>query len=131
MSKSKTSMRTPLARVRGLGSAKEGVQHWWMQRVTAVALIPLTVIMTVAVLRLAGADHAEMTAAFKNPLVATIALLTILAAFWHLKLGAQVIVEDYIHTEGAKVATLLAITFAIFLVGGIAAISVLKLFFGA
>lgn len=131
MSKTVKSMRTPLGRVRGLGSAKEGVQHWWIQRVTAVALVPLVLLMMGAAIRLAGSDHAAVAAAFHNPLFAIIALLTVVAAFWHLKLGAQVIVEDYVHHEGAKVATLLAITFAIYLVGGIAAISVLKLFFGA
>lgn len=131
MSKPHKTMNTPLKRVRGLGSAKEGAQHWWIQRVTAVALVPLMLLMLGAVIRLAGTDHATVAAAFTNPLFAIVVLLAILAAFWHLKLGAQVIVEDYIHHEGAKVATLLAITFAIYLVGGIAAISVLKLFFGA
>ncbi|HEX6958476.1 MAG TPA: succinate dehydrogenase, hydrophobic membrane anchor protein [Ferrovibrio sp.] len=131
MSKPLNTMKTPLKRVRGLGSAKDGTQHFWIQRITAVALIPLALLMTGTVIRLAGADHATVAAAFHNPLIAIIALLAILAAFWHLKLGAQVIIEDYIHAEGAKLATLLAVTFAIFVVGGIAAISVLKLFFGA
>lgn len=131
MAKPHKTMNTPLKRVRGLGSAKGGTHHFWIQRVTAVALIPLSLLLMGTIIGLAGADHGTVKAAFANPFVAVLALLTILAAFWHLKLGAQVIVEDYVHTEGAKLATLLAITFAIFVVGGIAAIAVLKLFFGA
>lgn len=131
MSKPHKTMNTPLKRVRGLGAAREGTGHFWIQRVTAVALIPLSLILMGTLIRLAGADHATVKAAFANPLLAVIALLTVLATFWHLKLGAQVIVEDYIHGEGAKMATLLAITFAVFVVGGVAAMAVLKLFFGA
>lgn len=131
MSKTTNTMRTPLKKVRGLGAAKEGVQHWWIQRVTAVAMIPLLLIMVVTVLKLAGGDHAAVAAAFKHPLLAVVALLSILAVFWHMKLGLQVVIEDYVHTEGLKMASLLAITFATFVVGGIATLSVLKLFFGA
>lgn len=131
MSKTTNTMRTPLKKVRGLGAAKEGVQHWWIQRVTAVAMIPLLLIMVVTVLKLAGGDHAAVAAAFKHPLLAVVALLSILAVFWHMKLGLQVVIEDYVHAEGLKMASLLAITFATFVVGGIAALSVLKLFFGA
>ncbi len=131
MSKSNTYMRSDLKKVRGLGSAKEGVQHWWMQRVTAVAMIPLLLVMLVCLLKLATGDHAAVAAAFKHPLFALLALLSILAVFWHMKLCLQVVIEDYVHHEGLKIASLLAITFAIFIVGGAAALSVLKLFFGA
>lgn len=131
MSKKHDPMRDPLKNVRGLGSAKEGVQHWWVQRVTAIALIPLVLVMLVTVLKLAPADHATVVAAFHHPLLAIVALLTVLALFWHLRLGLQVVIEDYIHTESTKIVMLLGVTFAVFLVGGIAALSVLKLFFGA
>jgi succinate dehydrogenase / fumarate reductase membrane anchor subunit len=131
MSNANKHMRSPLKSVRGLGAAKEGVQHWWMQRVTAVAMIPLLLVMLVCLLKLATGDHAAVIAAFRHPLFAIVALLSILAVFWHMKLGLQVVIEDYIHSEGAKVAILLGITFATFVVGGIAALSVLKLFFGA
>jgi len=130
MSKNTGSMRTPLGRVRGLGSAKEGVQHWWVQRVTAVALVPLVLIMVVVVLKLAALDHAGVVTAFKNPLLAILALLTLLAMFWHLRLGLQVVVEDYVHTESSKLAVLIGITFAVFLVGGLSVLAVLKLYFG-
>ena len=131
MSKSNKHMRSALKNVRHLGAAKEGVQHWWIQRVTAIAMIPLLLIMVIAVLKLAGGDHAAVVTAFKNPLFAIVALLSILAVFWHMKLGLQVVIEDYVHHEGLKIASLLAITFAVFIVGGAAALSVLKLFFGA
>lgn len=131
MSKSNPHMRSALKSVRGLGAAKEGVQHWWLQRVTAVAMVPLLLILLTCVLKLASGDHAAVTAAFKNPLFAILALLSILAIFWHMKLGLQVVIEDYVHTESIKIVSLLAVTFATFVVGGIAALSVLKMFFGA
>ena len=131
MSNANKPMRSALKNVRGLGAAKEGVQHWWMQRVTAVAMIPLLLVMLVCLLKLASGDHAAVAAAFKHPLFALVALLSILAVFWHMKLGLQVVIEDYVHSEGLKMASLLGITFATFILGGIAALSVLKLFFGA
>jgi succinate dehydrogenase / fumarate reductase membrane anchor subunit len=130
MSNANKHMRSPLKSVRGLGSAKDGVQHWWIQRVTAVAMIPLVLIMLVCLLKLATGDHAAVVAAFRHPVFAIIALLAILAVFWHLKLGLQVVIEDYVHSEVLKMASLLGVTFAVFVVGGIAALSVLKLFLG-
>lgn len=130
MSNANKHMRSPLKSVRGLGAAKDGVQHWWVQRVTAVAMIPLLLVMLVCVLKLATGDHAVVVAAFRHPIFAIIALLAILAVFWHLKLGLQVVIEDYVHSEGLKMASLLGVTFAVFVVGGIAALSVLKLFLG-
>lgn len=131
MSNSNKHMRSALKSVRGLGAAKEGVQHWWIQRVTAVAMIPMLLLLLVCLLKLATGDHAAVTAAFKHPLFALLALLSIFAIFWHMKLGLQVVIEDYVHTESVKIVALLAITFATFVVGGIAALSVLKMFFGA
>lgn len=131
MSKSNTHMRSALKSVRGLGAAKEGVQHWWLQRITAVAMVPLLLILLVCVLKLATGDHAAVAAAFRHPLFALLVLLSILAVFWHMKLGLQVVIEDYVHTESVKIVSLLAVTFATFVVGGIAALSVLKMFFGA
>ncbi len=131
MSNNTKTMRSPLKRVRGLGSAKEGVQHWWVQRVTAVAMVPLLLILVVVMLKLGSADHAAVVAAFKHPLLALIALLAVLAMFWHLKLGLQVVVEDYIHVEGTKIVVQLVLTFAVILVGALCALSILKLFFGA
>jgi len=129
-SKPAKSLRSPLGRVRGLGSAKSGVSHWWLQRVTAVALVPLVLILAVVLLRIGTADHASVAMAFRNPLLATLAVLAIVAVFWHLRLGLQVVIEDYIHVERSKIAVQLAITFAVFLVGALCLLSVLKLFFG-
>lgn len=131
MSNANANMRSPLKKVRHLGAAKEGVQHWWLQRITAVAMVPLLLVLLVCLLKLAAGDHAAVAAAFKHPLFALLALLSILAIFWHMKLGLQVVIEDYVHTESVKIAALLAVTFATFIVGGIAALSVLKMFFGA
>ena len=131
MSNANKPMRSALKNVRGLGAAKEGVQHWWLQRVTAMAMIPLLLVMLVCLLKLATGDHAAVAAAFRHPLFALVALLSILAVFWHMKLGLQVVIEDYVHSEGLKLVSLLGITFATFILGGIAALSVLKLFFGA
>ncbi|MCW0236101.1 MAG: succinate dehydrogenase, hydrophobic membrane anchor protein [Ferrovibrio sp.] len=131
MSNANKPMRSALKNVRGLGAAKEGVQHWWLQRVTAMAMIPLLLVMLVCLLKLATGDHAAVAASFRHPLFALVALLSILAVFWHMKLGLQVVIEDYVHSEGLKMASLLGITFATFILGGIAALSVLKLFFGA
>jgi succinate dehydrogenase / fumarate reductase membrane anchor subunit len=131
MSNAKATMRSPLKKVRHLGAAKEGVQHWWIQRVTAVAMVPLLLVLLVCLLKLSTGDHAAVAAAFKHPLFALLALLSVFAIFWHMKLGLQVVIEDYVHGEALKTASLLGITFATFIVGGIAALSVLKLFFGA
>jgi succinate dehydrogenase / fumarate reductase membrane anchor subunit len=103
------SMRTPMSRVRGLGSAKDGTGHWWAQRLTALALIPLSLWFVASVVSLAGADHATVTAWVSNPLVAGLLILTIVATFHHGQLGLQVVVEDYVHHEGVKLAALIAI----------------------
>jgi succinate dehydrogenase / fumarate reductase membrane anchor subunit len=123
------NMRTPISRVRGLGSAKEGVQHWWMQRLTAIALIPLTVWFVVSMIYLGSADHATVAAWMANPLTAVLALLLIVATFYHLALGLQVVVEDYVHGEAAKMFCLIAIKLGTFALGVAAAFAVLKVAF--
>ncbi len=125
-----TNLRSPLARARGLGSAKEGVSHWWRQRLTAVALIPLSLIVTGYILSLIGADRATVIATLREPFVTVVTLLLIIAAFWHLKLGGQVIIEDYVHARGAKIVAIIALDFACVVVGLASALAVLRLFFG-
>lgn len=124
------TLRTPLSRVIHLGSARSGAQHWWLQRVTAVALVPLGVWFAASLVSLAGADLATLQAWLARPIPALLMALFLATAFWHLKLGLQVIIEDYVHEEGAKLVLLLATTFACVLVGGGAILAVLKLTFG-
>ena len=106
------SFKTPIGRVRGLGSAKEGTHHWWSQRVTAVALVPLTLWFVFAMASLAGADHATATAWLGDPRNAILSILLVIATFHHVHLGVQVVIEDYIHAEGLKIVTLMAVKLA-------------------
>ncbi|MBK8208618.1 MAG: succinate dehydrogenase, hydrophobic membrane anchor protein [Rhodospirillales bacterium] len=106
-------LRSSLGRVRGLGSAKEGVGHWWAQRVTAIALVPLAIWFVIAIVSLIGADYATFQlwlAQFGNALLM---ILTVIVLFYHAHLGMQVVIEDYVHGEGTRVATLLAVKFVL------------------
>jgi len=124
-------IRTPLARVRGLGSAKEGADHFWMQRVTAVANVVLVVALTWLIVKLAGADHAVVKATLKNPLVSLLFLAFIVSGMVHMRLGMQTIIEDYVRSEGRKVVCVMLNTFFTILVGLMSVYAVLKLSFGA
>jgi succinate dehydrogenase / fumarate reductase, membrane anchor subunit len=128
--KSFRSMRTPLARVRGLGSAKEGVHHWWAQRLTALALVPLTLWFVVSVAGLAGMDHAGAVAWIGSPPVTVLLVLLIAATFWHAQLGVQVVIEDYVHSEAVKLVALIAVKFAAVLLAIASIFAVLRLAFG-
>lgn len=125
-----TQMRTPLGKVRGLGSAKTGAKNWWRERMTSVALLPLSIFFVWLVLSLAGSTHVEAVATLGNPLVMTLLLLFIGIGCEHMKLGMQVIIEDYVHTEGTKVFLL---TLNLFFSYGLAVagvVAVLKIGFG-
>jgi succinate dehydrogenase / fumarate reductase membrane anchor subunit len=124
------SMRTPLSIVTGSGSAREGTSHFWRQRVTALANIPLTLFLVWLVASLAGSSRADVVTMLGNPIVATLLLLTIVSVTWHMRLGVQVVVEDYVHTESTKVLVLIANNFFCIAVAALSAISVLKLGFG-
>jgi succinate dehydrogenase / fumarate reductase membrane anchor subunit len=95
-----------LGRALGLGSAKEGVQHWWAQRLSAVALVPLMLWLVASLVALAGADRAAVVAWLHEPFPAILMILLIIAAFYHMALGVQVVVEDYVHTEWVKIPVL-------------------------
>jgi len=126
-----TAMRTPLKNVRRLGSAKEGADHFWKQRVTGVANLVLSVFLVALVVPLVGADHARVKAALSSPLVALPLLLLILSAMIHMRLGMQTIIEDYVHGEGAKIVLLMLNTFFTIVVGAASVLAVLKLTLGA
>jgi succinate dehydrogenase / fumarate reductase membrane anchor subunit len=123
-------MRAPLKNVRGLGSAKEGTTHWWHQKVTAIALIPLFLIAIGCFLSLVGADYTHVRYVLGQPFISIVMLLLIVAMFYHLKLGMQVVIEDYIHTESTKVFLLLLNSFFCAIVGLSAALAILKLALG-
>jgi succinate dehydrogenase / fumarate reductase membrane anchor subunit len=124
-------MRTALGRVRGLGAARKGVEHWKVQRITSIALVPLGLWFVISAIGLSGDTYAETRAWLASPFNATCMLLLVLAAFYHAQLGVQVIVEDYVHHEGVKVASLLALTFAVFLFGGLSVVSILVVALGS
>jgi succinate dehydrogenase / fumarate reductase membrane anchor subunit len=124
------SLRSPLGRVRGLGSAKTGTDHFWAQRVTAVALVPLTLWFVYALLSLAGADYATVSAWLRSPVNAVLMLALIVATFHHMQLGLQVVIEDYIHGEGIKIACLMIMKGGSLLLAVAAAFAVLKVAFG-
>lgn len=124
-------IRTPLARVRGLGSAKDGTEHFWQIRITAVAALLLTPLLLILLMSLVGADYATVRSTLGRPFVAILLLLMLLASVQHMRLGMQIIIEDYVHTEGPKVVLLMLNTFFTTLVAAACAFAVLKLSFGA
>jgi succinate dehydrogenase / fumarate reductase membrane anchor subunit len=123
-------LRSPLGRAIGLGSAKEGVEHWWAQRVSAVALIPLGLWFAASVVALAGADRAAVLAWLHAPVQAILAILLLIAVFYHAALGLQVVVEDYVHAEWLKVPSLVAMRLVSFGLAVAGIFAVLRIAFG-
>jgi succinate dehydrogenase / fumarate reductase, membrane anchor subunit len=122
-------MSTPLARVLGLGSAKSGTEHFWRQRLTAVANVPLTIGVVVIVVGLLGRNHAAVVQILGSPLVAIIMLLFILSVTTHMRIGMQVIIEDYVHDDVHKLILLMANTFFTVAVALASAFAILMLSF--
>jgi succinate dehydrogenase / fumarate reductase membrane anchor subunit len=125
------SMRTPLAKARGLGSAKSGTGHFWLQRLTAVANLFLVSFLIWLLFTLLGADYDTVRRTLAKPYIAVPLLLLVLSAVTHMRLGMQTIIEDYVHSEGRKMALLMLNTFFAILVGITCVFAVLKLSFGA
>jgi succinate dehydrogenase / fumarate reductase membrane anchor subunit len=124
------SLRSPLGKVLGAGSAKEGVHHWWVQRLTSIALVPLTIWFVVSLLSLPSFEHVTVITWMAQTWTALLLILFILVATWHSQLGVRVVVEDYVH-GGAKTLTLVLITFIHAFVAAAGVFAVLKVAFGA
>ena len=123
-------MRTPLGRVRGLGSAKTGTEDFWHQRLTAMANIPLVIAGVVVVISLVGRNHAAAAQILGSPLIAILMLLFIISVTYHMRIGMQVIIEDYVHEETSKIALMVLNTFYTVAVALVSAFAILKLSFG-
>ena len=124
------SLRSPLSKAVGLGSAKHGFSHWWWQRVTALALIPLCLWFVYSLLCLLNGDHSDATNWLSSPINASLMLLFVLTAIYHAQTGMQVIIEDYIHTKWLNLSLILGIKFASVCMAVLAIISVLKVVLG-
>jgi succinate dehydrogenase / fumarate reductase membrane anchor subunit len=124
------SLRSPLGRVLGLGAAKEGVHHWWQQRLTAVALVPLSIWFVVSLLALPALDHATVVAWMSQSTSALLLIVLVLVASWHSQLGLRVVVEDYVH-GGAKTVLLVTLGFAHCLIAAAGVLAVLRVALGA
>jgi succinate dehydrogenase / fumarate reductase, membrane anchor subunit len=124
------SLRSPIGRVLGLGAAKEGFSHWWLQRVTSVALVLLGLWFVYALLRMPTFQHEFVVAWIAMPLNAVLLLLLIGTLVYHSQLGVQVVVEDYVHHHGLKIATMMLLTFAHVAVAALAIFAVLRIAFG-
>jgi succinate dehydrogenase / fumarate reductase membrane anchor subunit len=122
-------MRSPLSRALGLGSAKEGVEHWWIQRVTAVALVPLTVWFAASIIALTGSDYSAFIGWLRNPLATVLMVLLLMALFYHTALGLQVVIEDYIHSA-ARIPVLVAMRLGCFALAVAGILATLRIAFG-
>jgi len=122
--------RTPLAHVLGLGSAKTGSHHWWMQRISAIALIPLTFWMVAFIKQLGNVDHSQMSAWLAEPLNSLLAVSFVIAAFYHAALGLQTVVEDYVQNEAYKIASIWVIKLGFLLQALASLLSILRIILG-
>lgn len=126
MTRQTKSMSTPLARARGLGSAKSGLHHWWHQRVSAVAMVGLVSWMVVLLFRLVEADYQTALNMLAHPVNATVVVLFVAVGLWHASLGLQVVLEDYVANEGVRLIAILAVKMAASVTAILAILSVLK-----
>lgn len=122
----KNSMQTPLARVRGLGSAKSGLHHWWHQRLTALAMVPLMLASLALVATMGTLDYQGAMALMANPFAAALLLLLVVVGFYHAALGLQVVIEDYVSAEGTRLALILIVKMCLFALAIVTLLSILK-----
>jgi succinate dehydrogenase / fumarate reductase membrane anchor subunit len=123
-------METPLRRVRHYGSAHEGTTHFWRQRLTAMANIPLVIASFILIVSLIGKPYAEVVATLSSPFAAVLLILLIVSITVHMRLGVQVVIEDYIHTEGTRILLLAANTFFAIVIAALSVVAILKLALG-
>ncbi len=123
-------LRSPLGQALGLGSAKNGVEHWWLQRVTAIALMPLTVWFAASLIAHAGDDYGRFIAWLRTPIATILMALLLIALFYHTALGLQVVVEDYVHSR-MKIPALLTIRFGCFALAVAGIMATMRIAFGA
>lgn len=121
------SAQTPLGRVRGHGSAKSGTQHFWYQRMTAIALVPLILWFVWAVVRYAGAPYTDVIAFLSDPVSGIAMAMLVVVGLFHMLLGVKVVIEDYIHREATKIALLVLLHFAVFAIAVTCVVSVLRI----
>jgi succinate dehydrogenase / fumarate reductase membrane anchor subunit len=122
-----TSYRTPLARARGLGSAKEGVSHWKMQRITSISEIFLEIWFVIQLVRMTGSSYEEWVTWFGSPIHASLMVLWMVSIFYHTKLGLQVVIEDYVHGRGLKIASLVALNLVAVALAGASIVSIITI----
>ena len=122
-------MRSPLARAMGFGSAKDGVEHWWMERVSAVALVPLTLWFVASIIAHTGNDYGTFIVWLRTPLASILMILLLIALFYHTALGLQVVIEDYVHS-GVKFAALVAVRLGCFALAATGIVAALRIAFG-
>lgn len=122
-------MRTPLKKVRGLGSSKEGTEHFWMQRMTAVALVPLFIFFILFVIAHLGASYETVVGSLSNPFIAVLMGMMVIAGLIHMRIGMQEVIDDYVHNELMKLSALMANNFFTVLVGGFCLFALLKIAF--
>lgn len=123
-------IRSPLNQARGHGSGKEGTQHWWIQRLTAIALIPLCLWFIYSLISMTGMDYNSVIEWLDSPIVCTLLVLLIISIFYHTQLGIQVVIEDYIESEAMKIGSIVVLNFIMLFAGLVSTIAVLKVFFG-
>jgi succinate dehydrogenase / fumarate reductase membrane anchor subunit len=124
------SLRSPLGKVKGLGSARSGTHHFLAQRLTALALIPLTIWFCFSLASMAQMDYASFTAWLQSPISASLMILTVVATFYHAYLGLQVVLEDYVSNHATRMISIIVVQFICILVSVIGAVSVIKIAMG-